>query len=110
LATASVSTVTAHVRVPLAPAGDGDGGRVCGDRLRLDGGGDDLVDGHVAQFRQIVGGLQPRQVHDARRELAEPRRLGAEATGEMTHLIGIVGGRLDRLREQAHRPTGVFSS
>ena len=71
--------------------------------MRLDGGGDDLVDGDVALVGELVGSLQPREVHDARREQREAGGLGRQARGEVAHLVGVVGRRLDRLGEQADR-------
>ncbi len=71
------------------------------DRVRVDRRRDDLVDRHVAVLGELVGGLQPREVHDARGEHGEPGRLGIEPRREVAHLVGVVGGGLDGLGEQA---------
>ena len=95
--------VAAHVQTAVAAAHDLDAGGSGLDRVRLDGRGDDLVDGDLALVGELVRGLQAREVHDARGELREARGLGGEATGEVAHLIGVVGGGFDRLGEQADR-------
>ena len=71
--------IAAHVQAALAAADDLDAGRARLDGMRLDRGRHDLVDGDLALVGELVGRLQPREVHDARGEQRETGRLGGEA-------------------------------
>ncbi len=95
--------VAAHIQSPISAADDLDAGRARLDRVSFGRRRDDLVDGDLALVGELVGGLQPGEVHDARSELREAGRFGTEARSEVAHLVGVVRGRLDRFGEQADR-------
>ena len=63
--------VAAHVQTALASAHDTDPRGIREDRVGVDSGGDDLVDGDVTLVRELIGGLQARQVQDARGQLRQ---------------------------------------
>ena len=88
-----------------------DAGGVGLDGVRLERRGDDLVHGDHPLLGELVGRLQPREVHDARGQQRETGRLGGQTTGE-DRAPGRGSSAADSMASASRltAPTGVFSS
>ena len=91
----------------LAAAHDGDPGRIGLDRVGLQRRGDDLVDRDLAVDRQLVGRLQPREVHDARRQ---PASRAASAESRAVKILTCAGSSAADSMASASRLTAPTAS